>query len=146
MGRVLVRIAWLLIAAALAGCAGPPLVDMTDVDPVVYQRDFDHCEVAAPSHEWTGAIIVGALMGATIGLGAATFAATEPGFTLATGYGAAAGAAEGAGASAVTGTPLAVPPPAGQAAAPPAVSPPGPQQSLADCLAAHGYKVITPAR
>jgi len=119
----------LLTALALAGCAGPPLVDMTDVDPVVYQRDFDHCEMVAQGSVPAGPVVIGALMGATIGVGAAGFITAVPAATAASGIGAASGAAAGAGVSAASGQPLAVPPQPTR-------------QSLADCLASHGYKVI----
>jgi hypothetical protein len=123
------RIGSLALAVALGGCAaGPPLIDMTDINPVTYQRDFDQCQVEAQGDEPAGPIVVGALIGASFGFGLAGFAAA-PGSTGIL-YGGAAGAVSGAGLSAATGTPL-------------GAQPPVPRQSLADCLAAHGYKVIS---
>jgi len=123
------RKGWIAFMAALAGCAGPTLVDMTDVNPVVYQRDFDTCEIEAQGIEPAGPLVAGAIIGASFGMGMATLATGVTRTTAAVGYGAAAGAAAGAGVSAATGVPL-------------AAAPPAPRQSLADCLAAHGYTVI----
>ena len=123
------RKAWLVLAASLGGCAaGPPLVDMTGVDPVAYQRDLDQCQLVAQDTDPAGPLVVGALMGATIGMGLA--AGIAPVSTTAVGYGGAAGAAAGAGVSGATGAPL-------------AARPPAQRQSLAACLTAHGYKVIS---
>ena len=123
------RIGWLLMVAPLCGCAGPPLVDMTDVNPVVYQRDFDQCQVEAQEFEPAGPLVAGAIMGASFGMGLGALATGVPGATMAVGYGGAAGAAAGAGVSAATAAPL-------------AATPSLPRQSLADCLTGHGYKVI----
>jgi hypothetical protein len=126
------RVRSLFLAAALGGCASaPPLVDMTDVNPVVYQRDSDQCEVEAQGTSTTGPLLAGAIMGGTIGagLGALLVAPTS----TAVAFGGGAGTVAGAGVSEATAAPLAVPPPA-------------PRQSLAACLAAHGYKVISAAR
>jgi hypothetical protein len=122
------------LVAALGGCAAPPLVDMNDVNPVVYQRDLDRCDVEAQSVEPAGPVIAGLIMGATMGLGLGAFAggATTYTTTMAEGYGAAAGGVTGAGISAATNAPLAVPPPA-------------PRQTVADCLTASGYRIIKPA-
>ena len=126
---------WLILALSLGGCAagGPPLVDMTDVNPVAYQRDFDQCQIEAQGDDSAGPFLVGALMGGTIGMGigaiAAPASATAVGAT-AVGYGGAAGAVAGAGVSGAANAPLAAPPPV-------------PRQTLAQCLTAHGYKVIS---
>ncbi len=122
-----------VLIAALGGCAGPPLVDMTDVDPVVYQRNLDRCDVEGQTVEPAGPVIAGIIMGATMGVGLGAFAggATYT-TTMAEGYGAAAGGVAGAGISAATDAPL---------AAAPAV----PRQTVADCLTAHGYRIIKPA-
>jgi len=124
----------LILALSLSGCAagGPPLVDMTDVNPVTYQRDFDQCQIEGQDVDRAGPILVGALMGGTFGLGIGAMAATGPAVALgssAAGYGGAAGAVAGAGVSGVANAPLAAPPPA-------------PRQTVAQCLTAHGYTVI----
>lgn len=121
------------LVAALGGCAGPPLADMTDVDPVVFQRDLDGCEAVSQTVEPAGPVLAGLLMGATIGAGLGAFAggAAVSGATIGEGYGAAAGGVAGAGVSAATNRPLAIPPPA-------------PQQTVAECLTAHGYKISQP--
>jgi hypothetical protein len=132
-GAAAMRIGWLLIVAPLFGCAGPPLADMTDVNPVVYQRDLDQCQIEAQAAEPAGPLVAGAVMGASFGMGLGALATGMPATAAAVGYGGAAGAAAGAGLSAVTGAPLAAPPPA-------------PRQSVADCLTARGYKMIERAR
>ena len=141
------RTGWLILvlAVSLGGCAagGPPLVDMTDVNPVVYQRDLDQCQVEARSVvDLAGPIVVGAIAGATIGMGFGALLSTPVSWT-AIGYGGAAGAVAGAGISAATSAGWGADVSAA-ADAPPAAPPP-PRQSLADCIAAHGYKVIAPA-
>jgi hypothetical protein len=127
--------AWLLLAVGLGACStAPPLVDMTDIDPVVYQRDLDSCEAQSRSMNEAGPIIAGAIMGASVGAGIGAFAGFAPlaGPTAAEGYGAAAGGVAGAGASAATSEPLAAPPPV-------------PQQTVAECLKSHGYKLLPAA-
>ncbi len=104
----------LILALSLGGCAagGPPLVDMTDVNPVANQRDFDQCQVEGQDVDSAGPIVAGALMGGTFGLGIGAMAATAPAVALgssAAGYGGAAGAVAGAGVSGAAGAPLAVP-------------------------------------
>src|SRR6185312_4687806 len=106
------RKGWIAFMAALAGCAGPTLVDMTDVNPVVYQRDLDQCEIEAQGVEPAGPLVAGAIIGASFGMGLGALATGVPGTTQAVGYGGAAGAAAGAGVSAATGAPLAAAPPA----------------------------------
>ena len=123
----------LAVAAALVGCAGPPLVDMNDVNPVAYQRDFDQCQIEAQWFEPAGPIVAGVIIGGSFGLGLGAIGSGVPATTAAEGYGAAAGAVTGAGVSAIAG-----PPPATTGAAP--------RQSMADCLASHGYKVIAGAK
>jgi hypothetical protein len=123
------RVRSLLLAAALGGCASAPtLVDITDVNPVVYQRDLDQCEVEAQGTSTTGPLLAGAIMGGTIGVGLGALAVSSTSAAAAVGGG--AGTVAGGGVSEATATPLAAPPPA-------------PRQSLADCLTAHGYKVIS---
>jgi hypothetical protein len=123
-----------LIVLALSGCAtsGPPFVDMTDVDPVVYQRDLDHCEAIGNSSDMYGPLVAGAIMGATIGAGVGTL------FVAPVGYMSSATVAEAYGSGAVAGA-------AGEAAA----NAPSSQKSdsaerptIAQCLSAKGYKVI----
>jgi hypothetical protein len=129
---------YLVLALSLGGCAaaaGPPLVDMTDVNPVTYQRNLDRCEIEAQGDGgMIGPLVAGAIIGGTMGVGLGAFAAPASATTAtaAEGYGGAAGAVAGAGVSAAAGTPLAMPPPA-------------PRQTLAQCLTAQGYKVIAPA-
>jgi len=124
------------VALGLAGCATPaPLVDMTGVDPVVYQRDLDRCEAIAPSYDKVGPLVAGAIMGASFGMGVGAMAGGSASATAAEGYGAAAGAATGAGtAAALNDAPAASAPP------------PDETRSVADCLRAHGYKLLTPAQ
>jgi hypothetical protein len=124
------RARWLVFATSLGGCAaGPPLVDMTDVNPVVYQRDFDQCAIEAQGTVPAGPLVAGAIMGGTIGMGLGALLAPATS-TTAVALGGATGAVAGAGVSGAAGAPLAMPPPA-------------PRQSLADCLTAHGYTVIS---
>jgi hypothetical protein len=123
---------WLLSALTLAGCAAaPPLADMTDVDPVVYQRVLDGCEAASAPDDAAGPLVVGTVMGASFGLGIGSLFAYVSPMTAATGYSAGSGAVAGAGAAAV----------ATNTKAGAAISP-GPPQSVAQCLEAHGYKII----
>ncbi|MGH7088447.1 MAG: hypothetical protein ACREFQ_06060, partial [Stellaceae bacterium] len=63
------RIRLLGLATALAACSGPPLVDMTDVDPVVYQRALDRCEAEGQSYDAVGPLIAGVIIGASAGAG-----------------------------------------------------------------------------
>ncbi len=131
--RVLIS---LTAVAALGGCvAATPLADMTGVDPVVYQRDLDRCQSIAPSADALGPLLVGALMGASFGMGAAAFAGPTSSISIAEGYGAAAGA--GAGAGIATLVTRATPTPPG---------PPQETRSVADCLRAHGYTVLSQAQ
>jgi hypothetical protein len=132
-----VRNLFLFCAAALAGCAmsGPPLVDMTNVDPVVYQGDLDRCEAVGRGSDAVGPLVAGALMGASIGggLGAilggssplVTFTSAE---TIGSGAGAAAGAAADTAANA----------PAAKGTAPAADG----SETVGQCLTAKGYRVI----
>jgi hypothetical protein len=132
-----VRNLLLLCAAALAGCAtsGPPLVDMTNVDPVVYQGDLDRCEAVGRGSDAAGPLVVGAIMGASFGAGlGALFAFPAPtaAYSVAEGYGTGTGAVAGAAAETAANAPT----PAG---APPAA---GASQTVAQCLTAKGYRVI----
>jgi hypothetical protein len=124
----------LVLALSLGGCtvAGPPLVDMTDVNPVTYQRDLDQCGIEAQDSSSIGPLLAGVIIGGTMGMGAGAFAApaTAAAGGTTVGYGAAAGAVVGGGVSAASGAPLAVPPPPGQ------------RQTLDQCLTSHGYKVL----
>jgi hypothetical protein len=123
-----------LFALALGGCAATtPLVDMTDVNPVTYQRDFDRCQAIGTIPDPVGPIVVGAIMGASFGFGAGAFAYANPGaITVAEAYGGASGAVAGAGIAAAVND--------GAVTLPEGV----PQQRLpvADCLRARGYKVL----
>jgi hypothetical protein len=122
----------LAVMAALGGCvAATPLVKMAGVDPVVYQRDLDRCQSIAPSADAIGPLVVGAIMGASFGMGAGAFAGPSGAISMAEGYGAAAGAGAGAGLYTLANA---------------QPTPPGPPQetrSVADCLRAHGYTVLT---
>jgi hypothetical protein len=124
---------WFVLAAALGACSGPPLVDMTDIDPVVFQRDLDSCEAYGQATDTAGPLIVGAIMGASIGAGLGSGVGVFAGANQASAeaYGAVGGAAAGAGATAASGEPLATPPAA-------------PRQTVRQCLEAHGYKPIAP--
>ncbi len=121
------------IALGLAGCASPPLVDMTGVDPVVYQRDLDHCQAIATGKDVAGPLVAGAIIGASVGMGAGAFAGATPAISEAEGIGAGAGAAAGAGTAAAV------------KAAPEPPAKPEEIRSVADCLRVHGYKVLPPA-
>jgi len=127
-------IAFATIALGLAGCASPPLVDMTGVDPVVFQRDLDRCQAIAAGKDTAGPLIAGAIMGASVGLGAGAFAGSSTAISQAEGIGAGAGAVAGAG-TAATFKAAPAPPPAK----------PEELRSVADCLRAHGYKLLPPA-
>jgi len=123
-----------LLGLALCGCtAATPLVDMTDVNPVTYQRDLDYCQAIGTSHDPVGPIVVGAIMGASFGFGLGGFAATNASATtVAEAYGGASGAAAGAGLAAAANEGV-VPLPEGV---------PQERPSVADCLSARGYKVL----
>jgi hypothetical protein len=111
---------------ALAACAAPahPLVDMTDVDPVTFQQVYDNCEATAVDTYPSGPIFAGMVIGATVGMGmGAIIGGVSDGISIAEGYGALAGAGAGAVPGLVTAQS-------------------DQRQSLADCLGAHGYKVI----
>jgi hypothetical protein len=132
-----VRNLLLLCGAALAGCAtsGPPLVDMTNVDPVVYQGDLDRCEAGGHGSDAAGPLVVGAIMGASIGAGLGalfTFPAPTAAYSVAEAYGTGTGAVAGAAVS----TAANAPPPKGT------VPEAGGSQTVAQCLAAKGYRVI----
>jgi hypothetical protein len=121
----------LLPALALGACvSATPLVDMTDVDPVVYQRALDDCEAGAYADaNAAGPILAGAIIGATIGMGAgavATSASTT--MSAAEGYGAAAGTVAGGGTGAALGHA-------------PAAATDRPQ-TVAECISARGYKLV----
>lgn len=124
-----------VIAMALPGCAasGPPLVDMTDIDPVVYQRDLDHCEAVGNSSDAVGPLVAGAIMGLSVGagLGAMFGAAGAPGATYTTSeaIGTGAGAAAGAVADTAANSPSSQ------------KSDPAARPTVAQCLTARGYKV-----
>lgn len=120
------------IGLALGGCATPTLVDMTDVNPVTYQRDLDRCQAIAPSADRFGPVVVGAIVGATVGMAAGAVAYPTNAISVAEGYGAAAGAVAGAGTVAVADA---------VAPTPPAATPEE-TRSVADCLRAHGYMVL----
>jgi hypothetical protein len=123
-------VAWCL---ALAGCAPTPtLVDMTDVDPVVYQRALDRCEAIGIGNDPIGPLVAGAVMGASIGAGmGALIAGPAAGISGAEAIGGASGAVAGAGVSAAV-----------TASAKTDPTPPEGPQSVADCLRARGYKVL----
>ena len=129
------RIIPLLPILALGACtATPTLVDMTDVNPVTYQRDLDHCELIGTNPDPIGPIVAGAVIGASVGMGAGAFAYGTQAISVAEGYGAGAGAVAGAGTAAAVNE-GAVTPPEGV---------PQERVSVADCLRAKGYKVLPP--
>jgi hypothetical protein len=131
------RLALALPLLALGACtATPTLVDMTDVNPVTYQHDLDHCELIGTNPDPVGPIVAGAVIGASIGLGAGAFAYGTQAVSVAEGYGAAAGATAGAGTAAAVNE-GAVTPPEGV---------PKERMSVADCLRAKGYKVLPPQK
>jgi hypothetical protein len=126
-----------VLVIALSGCAtsGPPLVDMTDIDPVVYQRDLDRCQAIGNGSDAAGPLVAGALIGLSIGgglgallggtggLGATAYTANE---AYGTGAGAVAGAAGGAAANS----------PSSQK------SDPAGRPTVSQCLMDKGYKVV----
>jgi len=127
----------LIVATALAGCAtsGPPLVEMTDIDPVVYQRDLDHCEAVGNGSDAAGPLVAGALMGASIGGGLGAIfggagALSSPAYSVAEAYGTGTGAVAGAAGNAAANAPSSQ------------KSDPGARQTVAQCLAAKGYKLL----
>jgi len=125
------------LCLAVAGCAYPytPLVDMNGVNPVVYERDLAACQATAQTPYPAGAIAVGMVIGASVGAGLGAIIAPLSGaanFGLAESTGALSGGAAGA----VPGAAGAIP---GAATA----SSAGQTQSVDDCLAAHGYKLLT---
>jgi hypothetical protein len=123
-----------LLTIALGGCAAtPPLVDMTDVNPVTYQGDLDYCQSIGTSYDPVGPIVVGIIMGASVGFGAGAAAYTATGgISVAEAYGGAAGAAAGAGVAAAANE--------GAISLPPGV--PQERVSVDDCLRARGYKPL----
>lgn len=125
------------IAIALSGCAtsGPPLVDMTDIDPVVYQRDLDRCEAIGNSSDKVGPLVAGAIMGMSIGGGLGAFIGGTgglgaPTYSAAEAYGTGSGAVAGAAADAAINTPSAQ------------KTDPLERPTVAQCLSAKGYKVV----
>jgi len=116
---------------ALAGCAPQhPLVDMTNVDPVAYQRVLDRCDAIASPGSGSGPLVAGVLIGGTMGLGAGAFISglvDEGGAAI----GAASGAAVGAAAATVGKDSALV---KSVSAAPP--------QTVDACLTGHGYKIV----
>jgi hypothetical protein len=123
---------------ALGGCAATtPLVDMTDVNPVTYQRDLDYCQSIGTSYDPLGPVLVGALMGASVGFGAgaAAYGSGLGGVTVAEAAGGGAGAAAGAGLAAAANE--------GAVTLPEGV--PQERVSVADCLRARGYKPLLAA-
>ena len=122
------RLACLLVVALLAGCApAQPLVDMRGADPVAYQRVLDRCAAIASPDNPNGPLLVGVIIGGTMGLGLAT---------MITGYVEETGAAIGAASGAVAGGAIAATTNLGETLSP------GPRQSLDECLASHGYRVV----
>jgi hypothetical protein len=100
---------------------------MTDVDPVVYERDLAACQAIAQTPYPAGAIAVGMVIGASVGAGLGTIIAPLSGAAnlgLAESTGGLSGGAAGAVPGAAAGTTV------------------QPAQSLDACLAAHGYKVL----
>jgi hypothetical protein len=125
------RILRFVLAISLSGCAPThPLVDMSDVDPVAYQRVLDRCELVNGTSDVAGPVVAGTLIGASFGLGLATVFTVAPFGAAAAGYGAGGGGAVGAGAAT-----LASNTPVGDTFS--SHSP----QNLDECLTAHGYKV-----
>jgi hypothetical protein len=124
------RRVWFVLAISLSGCAPThPLVYMSDLDPVAYQRVLDHCEAVGGTSDAAGTAIAGTIIGASFGLGLATLFTVAPFGAAAAGYGAGGGGAVGAvalGSDTPVKEALSADPP----------------QTLEECLAAHGYKVI----
>ncbi|MDE2229532.1 MAG: hypothetical protein KGL11_10895 [Alphaproteobacteria bacterium] len=102
----------LLLPVFLAGCASAyqPAVDLTGVDVAKYNGDLTACAARAQQAYPGGAMVVGAIAGATIGAGMGTVLGQTAGWgiasnsSLAASYGAIAGGVAGAGAGAVVGT------------------------------------------
>jgi hypothetical protein len=131
------RIAILLILA-LGGCAATtPLVDMTDINPVTYQRDLDRCQAIGTTYDPIGPVVVGAIMGASVGFGAGAAAYAAP-------YSTSAAAAYGGGSGAVAGAGIAAAANEGAVTLPEGV--PQERPSVADCLKERGYRVLGEAR
>jgi hypothetical protein len=129
------RLILALPVLALGACtATTPLADMTDVNPVTFQRDLDHCQLIGTSPDPVGPIVAGAVIGASIGMGAGAFAYGTQAISVAEGYGAGAGAVAGAGTAAAANE--------GAVTLPEGV--PKERMSVADCLRAKGYKVLPP--
>lgn len=105
---------------------------MTDVDPVVYERDLAACQASAqtPYPYPPGRIFAGLVIGASFGAGLATIIVPLSGAAnlgLAESSGALSGGAAGAAADGAAGT----------------VTPPADRMPSVDaCLAAHGYKKL----
>lgn len=99
-----------LVSALLAGCASNyhPAVDMSGVDSAKYNADLAACAARAQQNYPGGAMLVGAVAGATVGagmgalLGHVWVIASNPG--LAESYGAIAGGVAGTGYGAAIGT------------------------------------------
>ncbi|HZT52112.1 MAG TPA: hypothetical protein VFA22_09265 [Stellaceae bacterium] len=124
-----------LLLLALGGCAASatPLVDMTDVNPVTYQRDLDDCESIGTSYDPAGPVLVGALMGASVGFGVGGLAYSSlAGTSVAEGWGGASGAVAGAGLAAGANEGV-VPLPKGV---------PQERVPVSQCLSERGYKVL----
>ena len=122
-----------MLSLALANCATPTLVDMNDVDPVAYQSVLDRCERIGTTTDVAGPLVVGAIIGATMGIALSGVIAAPPmfGASQAQGLGAAAGGVYGAGTVAVA-TELGKDEPKA----------PEVKQTVPDCLRAHGYQVL----
>jgi hypothetical protein len=122
------RRALLIAALSLTGCVEHPLVDMTDIDPVSYQAVYDRCEASSVGTSKGGPILVGVIMGASVGMGlAAVIVGAAPGISAAEGWGALSGAGAGAAAGSIPN---------------PVTGPPENYQSISDCLTQHGYKLL----
>ncbi|GEM_PF-4405480 len=93
-----------LLSVLLAACASEyhPAVDMTGVDAAKYSAELAACAARAQQAYPGGAMVVGAVAGATIGTGVATIVghgwAIASNAGLAESYGAIAGGVAGAGA------------------------------------------------
>jgi len=101
-----------LVSVLLAGCASDyrPAVDLTGVDVAKYNGDLAACAARAQQAYPGGAMVVGAVAGATIGAGMGTVLGQTAGWGIASNsglaesYGAIAGGVAGPGAGAVVGT------------------------------------------